>query len=148
MARTQDHGLTQYRYGCRCGVCRAANSRAVREWRERKRLAVARPPREPEQLPPLVDVPATDDSLPTGDIELALQHDLAALVGEPPWKGTLSAMLLTNARVLDQVSSHERYDIMSGLMSRTLEMLDRLRKVDSRGAGELEGILRDLGTPG
>ncbi len=148
MARTQDHGLTQYRYGCRCGVCRAANSRAVREWRERKRLAVARLPREPEQLPPLIDVPATDDSLPKGDIELALQHDLAALVGEPPWKGTLSAMLLTNARVLDQVSSHERYDIMSGLMSRTLEMLDRLRKVDSRGAGELEGILRDLGRPG
>ncbi len=144
MAKTKDHGLTQYRYGCRCGICRAANTAKVREWRDRQRRSLP-PKTEREPLPALVDVPAPVPGVSQGAIELALRAELGSLIGEPPWRGTLSAMLLANARVLDQVALHERYDIMSGLQTRTLEMLDRLRRVpEGGGAGvpaDLSGLL-------
>lgn len=130
-----NHGQAGYRRGCRCETCRAGHRVAAAEYRARKR----KPAVEAEPLAPLVDVPAPDVLAPAGPIESALAVELDELIGEPPWRGTLSAMLKANARVLDQVHVHERFDIMSGLQTRMLDMLDRLRRVESGGSGVPEG---------
>lgn len=77
-----------------------------------------------------------------------MRADIAKLVGEPPWKATLSALAIYNARLLDQLQHFDRLDLVSPMQLRTLEILQRLRAV-SEGAGagdEAEAFLRDLGT--
>lgn len=139
-----NHGQAGYRRGCRCEACRSGHRDAARRYREGKRKPVVKP--EP-LLAPLVDVPEVDTVAPAGPIESALARELEALVGEPPWKRTLSAMLLGNAKVLDQVAAHERFDVISGLQTRMLDMMDRLRKVADGGASAPADLSALLGEP-
>lgn len=140
-----EHGASRYRSGCRCVVCRAANTRRVREWRARKRSPE---PVVSAELPePPADLPTPSARFGAGPIETALLAELEALVGEPPWRVPLEQLLLLNARLLDQVHVHGRYDIISGLQTRTLQMFDRIRALDPNGGGDLEALMRDLNNP-
>ena len=139
-----NHGQAGYRRGCRCEACRAGHRVAAAVYRASKRKPVVV---EPDPAAPLVDVPVPDAGVPAGPIESALAVELGSLIGEPPWKGTLSAMLRANARVLDQVERHERFDVMSGLQTRMLDMLDRLRKVSAGGSAAPADISALLGDP-
>ncbi|MHB1063541.1 MAG: hypothetical protein ACYC1Z_03445 [Georgenia sp.] len=146
MAReVTNHGQPGYRRGCRCEVCRKGHRESVAAWRAKGKQPKAETPTVP--LEPLAAPPALNPDAPAGVIELALRQDLAALVGEPPWKGTLSALAVFNARLLDQLPTLDRLDLVSPVQLRTLEVLQRLRAV-SGGAGAAEGaaaFLADLG---
>ncbi len=135
------HGPSGYRNGCRCQVCRSGHAAAARSWRarraERARLALlddqaraqaladaAPPAAQPEQSAGLLDA-----DLPPGPIEQAIIEDLAALVGEPPWRASLSALARANARIVDQAARHQRLDVLSGVQLRLMDILDRLRRL-------------------
>ena len=146
MAEVKNHGASGYRRGCKCDRCRAGHRESVAQWRaSRKKPPV---PASPGTVLPRGDAPGVDDAAPPGVIETAMRADIAKLVGEPPWKATLSALAIYNARLLDQLQHFDRLDLVSPMQLRTLEILQRLRAV-SEGAGagdEAEAFLRDLGT--
>jgi len=105
-------------------------------------------------LPALTSTPVPVDDLPPGPVESALATELSALVGEPPWKGTLSALATLNARLLDQARALDRLDLASPLQLRLLEVLDRLRAIapppsgPARNVGdEAAAFLSGLNTP-
>ncbi len=129
------HGMSGYRNGCHCEICRAAKRDYMREWRARQRRAeVAVEVEAAEALAdvePLAAPPSIDFSAKPGAIEKALRDDLRGLVGTPPWKRTLARMARLNARMLDQVNRHDRLDLVSPLELRTMELLNRLRAVSS-----------------
>lgn len=147
------HGLSGYRKGCGCADCRAAHTAAVAAWRARRRRAreleqlqdEARAQAEADALPPAPDTTQAptliDPAAPAGPIEQALEKDLEQLIGDPPWKATLTALARANARIVDQVHLHQRLDVLSGVQLRLFEALDRLR----RTAGTSTGVPDDLG---
>lgn len=119
--------------------------------RKRERAGEVAPVEHPKgEVDP--SAPASIDfTIDSGPIETALSQDLKDMVGDPPWKQTLSGMAQLNARMLDQVNRHDRLDLVSALELRTMELLNRLRAV-SDGAGgsvsaEAEAFLHDLGAP-
>lgn len=138
-----EHGRSGWRKGCGCPLCRAAHSADVAAWRARRRHAAeleqldeqARAQAEADAQPPAPDgtqAPALlDAGAPAGAIEQGLDEDLATLVGEPPWKATLSALARANARIIDQAPRHQRLDVLSGVQLRFLDILDRLRRLPS-----------------
>lgn len=141
-------GESGYRFNCRCAVCRAGHAAKQREYRaglrERKRLAALEAAAQEQAVadaaPPAQDgsqaAQLLDANAPAGPIEIALEQDLTALVGSPPWKATLSALARANARIVDQAPRHQRLDVLSGLQLRFLDTLDRLRRVpEGSGAG-------------
>lgn len=133
----QVHGLSGYRRGCRCETCRRAKREYMRDYRARKKEdaeVVAEVVREVAALDPLRPVPSIDMQSKPGRVERALRKDLEHLVGEPPWKRTLSKMALLNARLLDQVPAIDRLDLISPIQLRTLEVLNRLRAVSAGGS--------------
>ena len=152
MAReVKKHDRSGYRSGCRCEACRKDHREAAAAWRASRRAPVVVVPVQSE---PLVSVPVPEPVVSLGVIEAALAADLDALVGCPPWSGTLRELALFNARLLDQIMVLERLDLVSPIQIRTLEVLDRLRAVSVTGSGDGAGaaaeaaaFLRDLETP-
>lgn len=148
MAReVKKHDRSGYRSGCRCEACRKDHREAAAAWRASRRAPVVVVPVQSE---PLVSVPVPEPVVSLGVIEAALAADLDALVGCPPWSGTLRELALFNARLLDQIMVLERLDLVSPIQIRTLEVLDRLRAVSVTGSGaaaEAAAFLRDLETP-
>lgn len=144
MREITKHGQSGYRRGCRCEECRAGHRADVAKWRAARRTPA--PPAAEAPLPDLTSVPVPDPSPAPGAIESAVSADLAALVGEPPWKTTLSALAVYNARLLDQLMSLDRLDLISPIQLRTLEVLNRLRAVSesTSPATDAEAFLRDL----
>lgn len=153
------HGLSGYRKGCGCPICRAAHTAAVADWRARKahdRDAAQLDERAREQaaadaLPPAPDESQAplllDPTAPAGPVEKALDQDLKGLVGEPPWKATLSALARANARIVDQVYRHQRLDVLSGVQLRMVDILDRLRRTAETGGGVPADLAGLLGQP-
>lgn len=137
------HGASGYRGGCRCEVCTTGKRDETRAVRARR--GGARPPKAADRapLPPIANLPAPNPVQGSGLIESAVTVELAAIVGEPPWRGTLAAMLRTNARLLDQIDQHGRYDLISALQMRMLDAMDRLRKTGagSRAPADLSALL-------
>ena len=148
MAReVKKHDRSGYRSGCRCEACRKDHREAAAAWRASRRAPVVVVPVQSE---PLVSVPVPEPVVSLGVIEAALAADLDALVGCPPWSGTLRELALFNARLLDQIMVLGRLDLVSPIQIRTLEVLDRLRAVSVTGSGaaaEAAAFLRDLETP-
>jgi hypothetical protein len=97
----------------------------------------------PAELPVLRSVPTVAVTSHPGRVEAALVEDLSKLVGEPPWKATLSAIAVFNARLLDQLPELERLDLVSPVQLRTLEVLNRLRAV-SEGTSPADAVDRFL----
>lgn len=140
---------------CHCPVCRAGHAKKQREYRaaqrERARLAKLEEEARAEALaaaiPPEPDTSQAagllDATLPPGPIETALLEDLAKLVGEPPWKATLSALARANARIVDQAARHQRLDVLSGVQIRFVDALDRLRRVPEGAGGVPAGVPAD-----
>ena len=135
-AGVTEHGISGYRKGCHCEVCRTAKREYMRAWRVR-RAAAAEPtsaaapvvePREPVATPPALDLTADP-----GAIEQALATDVEAPAGEVLWSGTLLAMARLNARVMDQVHQSDRLDLVSPLQLRMLEILNRMAFAKTAG---------------
>ncbi len=147
------HGMSGYRKGCRCETCRRAKRDYMRDYRARKNEdaeVVAEVVREVAALDPLAPVPSIDLTSKAGRVERALRKDLGELVGEPPWRRTLSKIALLNARILDQVPRIDRLDLVSPLELRTLEVLNRLRAVSAGGsvADGAEAMLLEMDPTG
>lgn len=126
-------GRNGYRKGCRCESCRRGQRDYQRKYRAGKagREAAAAMP-EFELEPEVQEVSASIDwSAPAGPIELALSEELAALIGEPPFKKTLMMLAKYNAKVLDQLPRADRFDLISGVQSRLFNVFDRLRRVEA-----------------
>lgn len=64
-------------------------------------------------------------------MQRALEAELRRLIGEPPWKNTLSALAVLNARLIDQAPELDRLDLVSPLQIRMLDVLDRLRAISA-----------------
>ncbi|WP_104116960.1 hypothetical protein [Arthrobacter sp. B1805] len=139
---------TGYRKGCRCAGCRKAKREDQAAYRAAKKLKESGGPAPAfEPAAPLVEPSSVGISwdAPAGPIEQALDGELAALIGEPPFKKTLIVLARYNARVLDQIPAAERFDLVSGMESRLFNVFDRLRRVESApGAGswDMSGLLQ------
>lgn len=136
------HGTNAgYKRGCRKECCRSAHREAMREYRAAKAsaaLAAAEPEVDVVKplTPPRADLPDLEMGEGAGIIERAFLAELNLEGSIAPYKATLAAMMLFNARVLDQTRVHERYDIISGVESRTLEILGRLNAITIPGGEE------------
>lgn len=146
-------GISGYRSGCRCADCRRAKRDDQAAYRARKKLKAAgveMPPTAGE-LPPVVEASSLSIAFAAdpGPIETALAGELAALVGEPPFKKTLFVLAKYNARVLDQIPNLDRPDLISGMQSRLFNVFDRLRRVEAPAPGEsdADAFLRSLAMP-
>ncbi|MGM9473177.1 hypothetical protein ACS5PJ_14380 [Pseudarthrobacter sp. YS3] len=126
--------LGGYRKGCRCAGCKKCKREDMAKYRAGKKPSVTTADRDQDQTDsPEIETPslAMAWDAPAGPIETALLSELAALIGEPPFKKTLLEMAKYNARVLDQIPAMERPDLISGMQSRLFNMFDRLRKTEA-----------------
>ena len=132
-----EHGISGYRRGCKCEVCRAAKRDYMREWRARSRDAavpdVEAQPAPAEPRSPVKATPTLDLGAEPGPVESALVQDVEAPAGEVLWSGTLVAMARLNARVMDQVHEIDRLDLVSPLQLRMLEILNRMAFAKTAG---------------
>ncbi|WP_115790030.1 hypothetical protein [Arthrobacter silvisoli] len=128
-------GVSGYRKGCRCPGCVGKKRDANAAYRARKKLEAAGGvmPSAPGMLPPAVEAStlAIAWAAPAGPIESVLTEELDALIGEPPFKKTLTVLAKYNARVLDQIPNLDRPDLISGMQSRLFNVFDRLRRVET-----------------
>jgi hypothetical protein len=134
-------GVSGYRRGCRCAECRKAKRDDQAAYRAKKKLAAAGaalPAAVSDEMPPVIEASSLKIAfaLPPGPIETALAEELAALIGEPPFKKTLIVLAKYNARVLDQIPALDRPDLISGMQSRLFNVFDRLRKVEATAGAD------------
>lgn len=142
--------MTSYRHGCRCDRCRAANARARRLQRERKRAAAGNP-----RLTLVADTPdgthgdtpdaavaedATDrgrrgdlDGRYLGPVEDAVKNDIDELSSDVPMHRTLRAMALALAREIDDMDGKGSKAALHN------QLLDVVTKLRGDGDGESEG---------
>ena len=123
------HGAAGYRKGCKCSTCRAGHAEDARRYRARRKAG--EPARVVEPPAPLISVPQPAPSAAAGPVQRALEAELRRLIGEPPWKNTLSALAVLNARLIDQAPALVRLDLVSPLQFRMLDVLDRLRAISA-----------------
>lgn len=132
------HGMSGYRLGCRCEDCRRAKREYMRDWRARRReaeIAAALADAEPLPVEDLVSVPlrepvagtvSLDMACDPGPLERALLADLAEPDDRVAFRRHLVGIGLLNARVLDQIGTLDRLDLISPVQLRQLEILQRL----------------------
>lgn len=148
MAAEEKHDRSRYRRGCKCGICRKANSDYLKAYRARKRAeqrALAAPAPEPVVLadvPP--SAPQPDPDRPPGEVEQALAAD--ALEEPATFRRTLLALARANARFIDQVYVLDRVDLLSPIQARLVEQLKMLlpKTPGSAGPSEEEKMLAAL----
>jgi hypothetical protein len=137
MAAEEKHDRSRYRRGCKCGICRKANSDYLKEYRVRKKAeqrALVAPAHEPVAL---ADVPSSapqpDQDRAPGEVEQALADDV--LEKEPTFRKTLLALARANARFIDQVYELDRVDLLSPIQARLVEQLKMLLPKAPGGSG-------------
>lgn len=136
-------GQPGYRKKCRCDVCRAGHAKYVAAYRSRKReeeiaaaLADADPLIEVQDVPAPVVEPVAgrlDMKLKPGPIERALLRDLRKPDPKVAFRRHLVRLARLNARVLDQVSTLERLDLVSPIELRQLDILNRVARLGFDG---------------
>lgn len=141
------HGLSGYRAGCHCETCRRAKRDYMREWRARRVAAAAAEAAEaetsPVELAPLrepLDLPVSslDMAAAPGAIERAFVRDIRKPTDKVAFRRTLVRLGRLNARILDQIGTLDRLDLVSPLQLRQLEVLQRLAVIGFSGVGAPE----------
>ena len=130
------HGMSGYRAGCHCEVCRMAKRDYMRGWRAEQRKAKAElAGAEQPALDVDVDAPvpapvaaagALDMDCPPGPLEQAFLDDISEPDARVAFRRHLVGIGRLNARVLDQISALDRLDLVSPVQLRQLEVLGRL----------------------
>ncbi|MBQ9918028.1 MAG: hypothetical protein IJO71_12625 [Microbacterium sp.] len=148
--------MAAYRKGCRCELCKAANTRRVRAQRSRSTSTLTAPvvqlfpgAQERAQDPP-VDAstsPGPDDG-PYGDMEAAVRKDLAALESlDIPGGATFRASAITLAKELDDLDSRAS---KAPLVKQLMDVMSALTKKEA-GSDDplvfLSGLAEEFPTP-
>jgi hypothetical protein len=145
MAReVTSHGMSGYRAGCHCEICRRAKREYMQAWRARRRAAAeaqANAGAEPLLEQPLrdpVDAPASalDMGAEPGPLERAFLADLREPDARVAFRRHLVGIARLNARVLDQIGTLDRLDLISPLQLRQLEVLGRLAILGFKGMSD------------
>lgn len=119
-----EHNRAGYNAGCDCDVCRTANSRYLKAYRERKRAEkLAAAGVELPAAEPAPAEPSPEDPHVIGPIEQALAEDLKRDGSKPRF---LEAVGLVIARSLDGAVRSHRHDLVSPLVSHVVAIGERL----------------------
>lgn len=134
------HGLSGYRLGCKCEVCRAAKREYMRGYRSRRRADSApatdtstAPALEDVARPVAVDFGSLDLASKPGPIERAFLRDLRRPDRKVAFRRHLIRLARLNARVLDQVGTLDRLDLISPIELRQNEILQRIARLGFAG---------------
>lgn len=145
IAEVTDHGQSGYRKGHKCAVCREGHRVSIAQWRAAKKTkalaaaagAVAAPLVVVEQVrDPLTSAPVLDLASEPGPIEAAFLEDIAHPDEQVAWRRHLVRMGRLNARLLDQVGTLDRLDLVSPVQLRQLEILSRLALLGFKGMSD------------
>lgn len=148
--------MAAYRKGCRCELCKAANTRRVRAQRRRPEEPSAAPVVElfpgaqtRAQTPP-VDAstsPPVDDK-PWGDMERAVRGDLASLENlNIPGGATFRASALTLARELDDLDSRSSKAPLVKQLMDVMSVLTKKEGGDDDPLGFLSSLSDEFAAP-
>ena len=128
----ESHGRPRYIKGCRCPICRKANTEYASRYRRRK----ADPPTE--QPAPAV-IPAVTER-PPGEVEQAVRDELKAHDGA---QGTvaLAAIAIALAKEIDDRAATS----VAGAARQLVATLTEIRRASVKVDDELARFLADLG---
>jgi hypothetical protein len=133
-----EHGLDGYRQGCRCTVCRAANTAYMRSYRAQRR-GLEGPPPQPDSADASVTVlpaPVVVEDAAPGAIEQAVLDETATLSGAAR-RPTSVRLALALARDLDD----RRLATSHASQARQLEaVMASLRDASTRRQGRLASV--------
>lgn len=137
------HGMSGYRAGCHCEVCRAAKREYMKSWRARRKAQAAGPP-EPDQVAaplrePVAGAGSLDMTTAPGPLEQAFLADLRNPDDKVAFRRHLVGIGRLNARVLDQIGTLDRLDLVSPVQLRQLEVLQRLAILGFAGMQDEDG---------
>jgi len=137
------HGRSGYRKGCKCGTCRGAHADYMSTWRARRReraiasaLADAEPLVDRPVSPPVAPVSGLDLVAAAGPLETAFLEDITTPDAQVAFRRSLVGLGRLNMRILDQVGSLDRLDLVSPLQLRQLEVFQRLALIGFKGLGD------------
>lgn len=149
--------MAAYRKGCRCDLCRAANTRRVQDQRRRPESVLTAPvvelfpgAQQRAQEPPS-DASTSGDAPPSvwGDMETAVRADLGTLENlDIPGAATFKASAIILAKELDDLDSRAS---KAPLVKQLMDVMGRLTKKEA-GDDDPLGFLASLadefpGTP-
>ncbi|WP_029289116.1 hypothetical protein [Cellulomonas sp. HZM] len=146
-AEVTKHGMSGYRRGCHCEICREAKRTYMASWRAKQRevkLAAALADSEPlvveRPVPePVVATSSLDLKAKAGPLERALLKDLSKPDAKVPFRRHLVRLARLNARVLDQIAEIDRLDLISPVQLRQFEVLQRLAMLGFAGLSDDAG---------